>query len=85
MLIRHLWQLKTVVFLHWCLIRAVQLGSVLLLKTKYEKTVVAQNKSNLFLKNQMYNMSTLQLIQLKCFNEYLIKMEIVYNRIKGPF
>jgi hypothetical protein len=22
-LIRHLWQLKTVVFLHWCLIRAV--------------------------------------------------------------
>ncbi len=24
-LIRHLWQLKTVVFLHWCLIRAVLL------------------------------------------------------------
>jgi len=22
-LIRHMWQLKTVVFLHWCLIRAV--------------------------------------------------------------
>ncbi len=25
MLIRHLWQLKTVVILHWCLIRGVQL------------------------------------------------------------
>ncbi len=25
-LIRHLWQLKAVVFLHWCLIRAVLLG-----------------------------------------------------------
>ncbi len=25
-LIRHLWQLKTVVFLHWCLLRAVLLG-----------------------------------------------------------
>ncbi len=25
MLIRHLWQLKTVVFLHWCLICAVLL------------------------------------------------------------
>jgi hypothetical protein len=24
-LIRHLWQLKTVVFLHWCLIRAIPL------------------------------------------------------------
>jgi hypothetical protein len=25
MLIRHLWQVKTVVFLHWCQIRALQL------------------------------------------------------------
>ncbi len=31
----------------------------------FEKTVVAQNKSNLSLKNNFYNMSTLQLIQLK--------------------
>ncbi len=31
----------------------------------YAKTVGAQNKSNLLQKNQMYNMSTLQLIQLK--------------------
>ncbi len=27
MLIRHLWQLKTVVFLHWCLISIVLLGT----------------------------------------------------------
>jgi hypothetical protein len=27
-LIRHLWQLKIVVFLHWCLIRTVPLNSV---------------------------------------------------------
>ncbi len=25
-LIRHMWQLETVVFLHWCLMRAVQGG-----------------------------------------------------------
>ena len=25
-LIRHLWQLKTVVFLHWCLVHAVLMG-----------------------------------------------------------
>ncbi len=31
----------------------------------YEKTLVGQNKSNLLLKNQMYNMSILLLIQLK--------------------
>ncbi len=31
----------------------------------YEKTEVIQNKSNLLLKNQMYNTSTSQLIQLK--------------------
>jgi hypothetical protein len=37
-------------------------------KKMYEKTIVAQNKSNLLLKNQMYNMSTLQLVQLKWFN-----------------
>ncbi len=29
------------------------------------KKLVAQNKSNLLLKNHFYNMSTLQLIQLK--------------------
>ena len=34
-------------------------------RTLYEKTVVAQNKSNLPLKNHFYNMATLQLIQLK--------------------
>jgi hypothetical protein len=28
-LIRHLWQLKTVVFLHWCILRAVPLKNVL--------------------------------------------------------
>ena len=28
-LIRHMWQLKTVVFLHWCLICTVLLGSLL--------------------------------------------------------
>ncbi len=28
MLIRHLWQMKTVVFLHWCLIRAVLLSLI---------------------------------------------------------
>ncbi len=33
--------------------------------TIYEKTEVAQNRSNLLLINAMYNMSTLQLIQLK--------------------
>ena len=27
-LIRHLWQLKTIVFLHWCLIRAILLVPV---------------------------------------------------------
>ncbi len=27
-LIRHLWQLKTVVFLHWCLTRAALLGKI---------------------------------------------------------
>jgi hypothetical protein len=27
-LIRHLWQLKTVVFLHWCLIRVVLLSEM---------------------------------------------------------
>jgi hypothetical protein len=35
------------------------------LNVNYEKTVVAQNKSNLLLKNYFYNMLTLQLIQLK--------------------
>ncbi len=29
MLVRHLWQLKTVVFQHWCLIRTVPLGLLL--------------------------------------------------------
>ncbi len=31
----------------------------------YEKTLVAQNKLNLSQKSQMYNMPSLQLIQLK--------------------
>jgi hypothetical protein len=34
----------------------------------YEKTLVAQIKSNLLLNIQMYNMSSLQLIQLKQIN-----------------
>ncbi len=37
-------------------------------KKLYEKTLVAQNKLNLFLKNRMYNMSSLQLKQLKWIN-----------------
>ncbi len=32
MLIRHLWQLKTVVFLHWCLICAVLLETLIMTK-----------------------------------------------------
>jgi len=39
--------------------------SVSLPNTKYEKTLVAQNKLNLLLKTWMYNMSSLQKIQLK--------------------
>ncbi len=44
-LIRHLWQLKTVVFLHWCLIR------VILLKNSYKfekKTFFSQMKQSPF-------------------------------------
>jgi hypothetical protein len=33
-LIRHLWQLKTVVFLHWCLIHAVLLNETAMLLQK---------------------------------------------------
>ncbi len=36
--------------------------------TNYEKTLVAQIKSNLLLRSQMYNMTSLQLIQLKMDN-----------------
>jgi hypothetical protein len=39
-LIRHLWQLKTVVFLHWCLIYAV------LLKRNINSREVAMNNSH---------------------------------------
>ncbi len=44
------------------------MSDIIMLYIKYEKNIVAQNKSNLLLKNPMYNMSTLQLIQLKWFN-----------------
>jgi hypothetical protein len=48
----------------------------------YEKTVVAQNKSNLVLKNHFYNAITLQLIQ-KWFNWHLIKMENYVQQNQG--
>ncbi len=35
MLIRHLWQLKTVVLLHWCLIRAVLLMTLATVMTHF--------------------------------------------------
>ncbi len=50
MLIRHLWQLETVVYLHWCLIRAVLLGYAYLLltilgdATRYDPIFVASTK-----------------------------------------
>ncbi len=37
-LIRNLWQLKTVVFLHWCLIRAVPLKSIKMLNISVDRT-----------------------------------------------
>jgi hypothetical protein len=39
-LIRHLWQLKTVVFLHWCLIRTVLLGLVEMKKFKSNSQLI---------------------------------------------
>ena len=49
----------------------------------YEKKRVAQNKSNLLLKNPMYSMSSLQLIQLKIIINNYLKWKTIYNRVKG--
>ncbi len=49
----------------------------------HEKTKVAQNKSNLLLIQSMYNMSTLQLIQLKRLIKILLKMENYMQLIEG--
>ncbi len=34
MIIRHLWQLKTIVFMHWCLLCAVSIGKRKIFKDK---------------------------------------------------
>jgi len=36
-LIRHQWQLKTVVFLHWCLVHTVPFGQLDILSTNAKK------------------------------------------------
>ncbi len=40
--IRHLWQLKTVVFLHWCLICAVLLMTLVKAKARGNKILTVQ-------------------------------------------
>ncbi len=42
-IIRHLWQLKTVVFLHWCLIHALLFANVNVKRFKFKNM-----KKNLF-------------------------------------
>jgi hypothetical protein len=41
MLIRHLWKLKTVIFLHWCLIHALLLTKTFLRVGKTETKMVS--------------------------------------------
>ncbi len=41
-LIKHLWQLETVVFLHWCLIRAVLLPKQCYVSKKVAKTTLVK-------------------------------------------
>ncbi len=44
-LIIHLWQLKTVVFLHWCLMHIVLLDCTVLLKFDLNAQQIKQNKT----------------------------------------
>ncbi len=50
-LLRHLWRLKTVVFLHWCLIRAFRFG-------KHAAGRVYNNNCINFPQNLLYNVLT---------------------------
>jgi hypothetical protein len=44
-LIKHLWQFKTVVFLHWCLIRSVLLGLNIADTFKSSSILIYENTS----------------------------------------
>ncbi len=64
-LIRHLWQLKTVVFLHWCLICTVPLGRLRSCPTLWLQIRARDKDSSLFCarehqsqRNKFYNVCT---------------------------
>ncbi len=72
-LIRHLWQLKTVVFLHWCLICAVLLG---LLKMNAFKPVYLRLNHCIGMKIKSKCLNGLNLIRRSksCTKKCLIKI-----------
>ncbi len=80
-LIRHLWQLKTVIFLHWCLIRAVLLEPLEGRTEKVNKIMFRIKKQKWFKTCNIYKIEIGFTYFKKWQVKYLLHV-ILWNRVK---
>ena len=81
-LVRHLWQLKTIIFLYWCLIRAVLFLSCSILAQRFNLISVYKQHSQHNHKNCKIHQNSIQTFVLR-----VVKMIILFlvSFCKVPF